>query len=295
MMSSFIDDIRNSFRKKDNSLNQIIFLNVIVFLIVLTANVIFTLAQQKPLYEQVLGWLTLPADIPTFLTRPWTLITYFFLHEDPFHILFNLLTLYWFGQIIGDLIGSKRITSLYVLGGLTGGLFFLLAYNTIPYLQARASLSVLLGASAGINAIVMAAATLVPDYTMFLLFFGAVRLRYIALACIAISMVQITTVNVGGGIAHLGGILIGYLFIVQLKKGKDWGKPVNNLNSFVQNLVKKDSNLKVSYKNTGKSKSKNGGQPSQEEIDGILDKISQSGYESLSKEEKQKLFHASQN
>ncbi len=295
MMSSFIDDIRNSFRKKDNSLNQIIFLNVIVFLIVLTANVIFTLAQQKPLYEQVLGWLTLPADIPTFLTRPWTLITYFFLHEDPFHILFNLLTLYWFGQIIGDLIGSKRITSLYVLGGLTGGLFFLLAYNTIPYLQARAPLSVLLGASAGINAIVMAAATLVPDYTMFLLFFGAVRLRYIALACIAISMVQITTVNVGGGIAHLGGILIGYLFIVQLKKGKDWGKPVNNLNSFVQNLVKKDSNLKVSYKNTGKSKSKNGGQPSQEEIDGILDKISQSGYESLSKEEKQKLFHASQN
>ena len=294
-MSSFIDDIKNSFRKKDNSLNQIIFLNVIVFLVVLTTNVILTLASQKHVYKEALLWLTLPADIPTFLSRPWTLVTYFFLHEDPFHILFNLLTLYWFGQIIGDLIGSKRITSLYVLGGLMGGIFFLVAYNTIPYLESRAPTSVLLGASAGTNAIVMAAATLVPDYTMFLLFFGAVRLKYIALACIAISMVQITSVNVGGGIAHMGGILIGYLFILQLRKGKDWGKPVNNLNTFVQNLVKKDSNMKVSYKNTGKGKTKNGNQPSQEEIDVILDKISQSGYESLSKEEKQKLFHASQN
>lgn len=295
MMSSFIDDIKNAFRKKDNSLNQIIFLNVIVFLVVLTANVILTLAQHKAVYEEIINWLALPADFGTFITRPWTLFTYFFLHQDPFHILFNLLTLYWFGQIIGDLIGSKRITALYVYGGLMGGLFFLLSYNTIPYLQVRSSLSVLLGASAGTNAIVMAGATLVPEYTMSLLLFGPVRLKYIALACIAISMVQITTVNVGGGIAHFGGILVGYLFIVQLRKGNDIGKPINSIGSFFKNMFKKDNHMKVSYKNLGKSKSKNTGLPSQEEIDTILDKISQSGYESLSKEEKQKLFHASQN
>lgn len=295
MMSSFIDDIKNAFRKKDNSLNQIIFLNVIVFLVVLTAHVILTLSQHKEVYKEILFWITLPADFPTFLTRPWTLFTYFVLHEDPFHILFNLLTLYWFGQIIGDLVGSKRITSLYVLGGLMGGILFLVAYNTIPYLQERAPYSVLLGASAGTNAIIMAAATLVPDYTMFLLLFGAVRLKYIALACIAISMVQITTVNVGGGIAHFGGMLVGYLFIVQLRKGNDMGKPVNAIGQFFGSLFKKDSNLKVSYKNMGKAKTKSSGKPSQEEIDTILDKISQSGYESLSKEEKQKLFHASQN
>src|SRR4051812_5319369 len=100
MMSSFIDDIKNAFKKKGNSLNQIIFLNVIIFLVVLVSNVILTLAQQKGLYIQILSWLELPSNLEVFITRPWTLFTYFLLHEDPFHILFNLLVMYWFGQII---------------------------------------------------------------------------------------------------------------------------------------------------------------------------------------------------
>ncbi len=291
-MSSFIDDIKNAFKKKDNSLNQIIFVNVIVFLTVLTANVILTLSQNKPIYTEVINWLALPSNIHVFITRPWTLFTYFILHEDPFHILFNLLVMYWFGQIIGDMIGSKRITALYILGGVVGGLLYILAYNTIPYFAGHVSNSVLLGASAGVYAIVTAAATLVPDYTMFLLFFGSVRIKYIALFYLVISVAQTTSTNAGGNIAHLGGALLGFLFIRQLKKGNDIGKPVNATLGFVETITKRDTGLKVTFKNTIKVKPS--GKPSQEEIDTILDKISQTGYESLTKEEKQKLFHASQ-
>ena len=216
MMSSFIDDIKNAFRKKDNSLNQIIFLNVIVFLFLLILNVILTLSRNREIYTEILSWLELPANLSVFITRPWTIFTYFILHEDPFHILFNLMVMYWFGQIIGDLIGSKRITSLYVLGGLLGGVLYMLAYNTIPYFSSQVSNSVLLGASAGVYAIVTAAATLVPEYTMNLLFFGSVRIKYIALFYLIISVAQTTSTNAGGNIAHLGGALIGFIFVRQL-------------------------------------------------------------------------------
>lgn len=292
-MSSFIDDIKNAFKKKDNSLNQIIFVNILIFLTVLTTNVILTLSQHKEIYTEIINWLALPSNIEVFITRPWTLFTYFILHEDPFHILFNLLVMYWFGQIIGDMIGSKRITALYVLGGVFGGLLYILAYNTIPYFAGHVSTSVLLGASAGVYAIVTAAATLVPDYTMFLLFFGPVRIKYIALFYLVISVAQTTSTNAGGNIAHLGGALLGFIFIRQLKKGTDIGKPVNAAFAFVENMTKREKGMKITYKNTANVRPS--GSPSQAEIDGILDKISQSGYESLSKDEKQKLFHASQN
>jgi MFS family permease len=201
--------------------------------------------------------------------------------------------MYWFGQIIGDMIGSKRITALYVLGGVLGGLLYILAYNTIPYFADHVSTSVLLGASAGVYAIVTAAATLVPDYTMFLLFFGPVRIKYIALFYLVISVAQTTSTNAGGNIAHLGGALLGFIFIRQLKKGTDIGKPVNAVFGYVENVTKREKGMKITYKNA--TNVRPSGSPSQAEIDGILDKISQSGYESLSKDEKQKLFHASQN
>ena len=291
-MSSFIDDIKNAFRKKDNSLNQIIFLNVIVFLFLLILNVILTLSRNREIYTEILSWLELPANLSVFITRPWTIFTYFILHEDPFHILFNLMVMYWFGQIIGDLIGSKRITSLYVLGGLLGGVLYMLAYNTIPYFSSQVSNSVLLGASAGVYAIVTAAATLVPEYTMNLLFFGSVRIKYIALFYLIISVAQTTSTNAGGNIAHLGGALIGFIFVRQLKKGVDIGKPINTTFGFLETAFKRDQQLKVTFKNPVKTKVT--GTPSQEDIDRILDKISQTGYESLTKDEKQKLFHASQ-
>lgn len=294
-MSSFIDDIKNAFKKKGNSLNQIIFLNIILFLTILVSNVVLTLALHKEVYHFLLSWLELPSNLSVFITRPWTLFTYFLLHEDPFHILFNLLVMYWFGQIIGDMIGSKRITALYVMGGVAGGLLYLLVYNLLPYFSSQVSSSVLLGASAGVYAIVTAAATLVPDYTMFLLFLGQVRIKYIALFYLIVSVAQTTSTNAGGNIAHLGGALIGFLFIKQLKRGNDIGKPVNSILGYIENLFTREKKMKVSFKNPNKTRTKTSGAPTQEEIDQILDKISQNGYESLNKEEKQKLFQASQN
>jgi hypothetical protein len=201
--------------------------------------------------------------------------------------------MYWFGQIIGDMIGSKRITALYVMGGVAGGLLYLLVYNLLPYFSGQVSSSVLLGASAGVYAIVTAAATLVPDYTMFLLFFGPVRIKYIALFYLVVSVAQTTSSNAGGNIAHLGGALIGFLFIKQLKRGNDIGKPVNSILGYFENIILREKTMKVTYKNTNKNEKSNA--PTQEEIDNILDKISQKGYGSLNKEEKQKLFQASQN
>jgi len=203
--------------------------------------------------------------------------------------------MYWFGQIIGDMIGSKRITALYVLGGVVGGLLYILVYNTLPYFSSYVTSSVLLGASAGVYAIVIAAATLVPNYTMFMLFFGPVRIKYIALFYLVISVAQTTSTNAGGNIAHIGGALIGFLFVRQLKRGNDIGKPVNATLGFFENFIMRDKSMKITFKNTSKVRTKNTSNPSQEEIDSILDKISQNGYESLNKEEKQKLFNASQN
>jgi hypothetical protein len=188
-----------------------------------------------------------------------------------------------------------------VLGGLAGGLLYMLMYNTIPYFAERVDSSMMLGASAGVFAVVVGAATFMPNYTMFLLLIGPVRIKYIALFYVILAFAQTTGSNAGGELAHLGGALVGFLYIKQLQKGNDWGRPVHSVLTFFKSFFKSQPKVKVSYRNessrktttrssTGSTKKQTA---SQDEIDAILDKISQSGYESLTKEEKQKLFNAS--
>lgn len=296
-MSSVIDDLKNTFRQRDNGLIQIIIINVVVFLVMLIAKVILVLAQSKGWYELISGYLMMPADPMTFLKRPWTLVTYFFFHEDIFHILFNMLFLYWFGIIVQQLIGDRKLVNLYILGGLVGGAFYLLIYNLIPYYHSKVMTSAMLGASAGVYAVVVGAATLAPNYTLHLLLLGPVRIKWIALFYLVLSFAGIIGVNAGGNLAHLGGAMIGYLFIISLRSGTDLGRPLDYVLMGVKGFVTAKPKVKVSYradKKTSSNKPGNQGYPNQDEIDAILDKISQSGYESLTKEEKQKLFSASQ-
>lgn len=296
---SLLDELKMAWKKPDNALVQIIIINLAVFILLNVLRVILSISGHPDTFENVLYQIALPSDITSFLYKPWTLITYFFTHEGFFHILFNMLFFYWFGRIIYEFLGNNKLINLYILGGLAGGLMFILIYNLVPYFHNRVQTSILLGASAGVLAVVVGAATYMPNYTVFLLFLGPVRIKYIAIFYVLLSFFRIDGTNAGGELAHLGGAIVGYFYIIQLKKGNDFGQPIIKLLVFIKSLFKPRPRVKVSYKsNTKKSskdkttKEKESG-VSQDEIDAILDKISKGGYESLTKQEKQKLFDAS--
>jgi membrane associated rhomboid family serine protease len=294
-----LDEFKNAFNRPNYEHVQIILINIAIFVVLKILFVILTLSQSAGVYEIILRQLMLPSNIEDFVFKPWTILTYFFTHEGFFHILFNMLFLYWFGRLIVEYLGSQKVVSLYVLGGLTGGLFYILMYNLLPYFQDRVATSVMLGASAGVYAITVGAATLMPNYTFFLLFLGPVKIKYIAIFYVFLSFAQSVGANAGGELAHLGGALIGYMYIVQLQKGNDIGYWIIQVMDYFKSLFSGKSDIKVTYKKSSKSgaaptpsgppRSKN----DQDEIDAILDKISERGYDSLSKEEKQKLFNAS--
>lgn len=205
------------------------------------------------------------------------------MHAGFFHILFNMLWLYWMGQIFEEYLGNKRTIGLYLLGGLSGALFFVLAYNFLPAFAGVVSGSTVVGASASVMAIIIATATLLPDYTISLMFIGPVRLKWIAIFYVLIDFLSIAGPNAGGEIAHLGGALFGFIYIKQLQRGHDWI-------GAIRGIFKSSSKLKVATRNSDRNSNS---KPRQEEIDRILDKISQAGYDSLNKQEKEVLFRAS--
>ena len=295
---SITQDIRDTFSRRDNALNQLIVINVLVYAVLVLLRVIFFVAQSAG-FEVIEQQLVLSSSGPVLLRHPWTLLTYSFAHVDFFHILFNMLNLYWFGRLIQEYLGNQRVVSLYVLGALAGAAFFLLAYNFLGAFQGYLGQPIL-GASAAVTAIIVAAATLLPDYTFVMFLIGAVKIKWIAaFVVVALSLEVIYTGNPGGGIAHLGGALLGYIFIKQLNAGRDLGQPVMATGQWLGRLFNRQP-MKVTHRGTAAASAKSTqkansrGMAPEDEVNSILDKISRSGYESLSKEEKQKLFQASQ-
>ena len=294
--TSIWDDTKREFRS-GNVISQLIIVNVAVFLIINIVYVVVVLIHSDRLIPEatrtsILSWIALPGGWMPLLERPWTLITHMFVHFGIFHILFNMLCLYWFGRIIQEFIGNKKILPLYILGGVSGAFLLLLSYTLFPGLSPAPAF----GASAGVLAIIVAAATLVPDYTIFLLFFGAVRLKYIAFFMIVIDLVSIPGLNSGGHIAHLGGALFGYIFIKQLQVGHDWSQPFNNFFEAIGNFFRARRQPRVVHKTRKEERKKRSSDVSegkQQQIDAILDKIARSGYDSLTKEEKEFLFKVS--
>ena len=297
--NSILDEFKMAWKKPDNGLIQIILINLIFFIVINILRVIISITDNPDTYGLIINQLALPSNIMTFLLKPWTLVTYFFTHERFFHILFNMLFLYWFGRIIYEFLGNNKLIILYILGGLIGGLLFILIYNLVPYYSNRVDNSILIGASAGVFAVVVGAATYMPNYTFFLLFLGPVKIKYIAIFYVLLSFFNIDGSNAGGELSHLGGAFIGFFYVQQLRKGNDFGQPIIQFLNFVKSLFKPSPKIKVSYKSkkqktqTKKTNVTKDTGISQDEIDIILDKISEGGYESLTKEEKQKLFDAS--
>ncbi|TXK37588.1 rhomboid family intramembrane serine protease, partial [Pontibacter qinzhouensis] len=232
---NILEDIKQAFREPNNTLKQLILINVIVFVVLIVMRLIVTYTVGPQVYGLLLSYIALPSYLHSLLIKPWTLITYFFTHEGFLHIIFNMLNLYWFGQLVREYLGDKKLLSLYVYGGLVGGILFVLMYNLIPYLSVYLGRP-MIGASASVLAIVVGAATLLPNFTFNLILIGPVRIKYIALFLVILSISGAVGDNAGGNIAHLGGAVLGWLFVKQLQNGRDMGRPLHAFLDFITNL-----------------------------------------------------------
>lgn len=294
-----------------NMVTKLILVNVGVFFALKLLYVAGFLAQYPQVHTWLLNHLQVPADLHQLAMQPWSLVTYMFLHDGFMHILFNLLWLFWFGQIFMLYLGDKRILPLYFLGGLAGALFYIGAYNLFPVFAPQASSALMMGASASAMAIVFGATAINPDHQVQLILFGLVRIKFLALFTLLLDIISIPTGNAGGHLAHLGGAAAGFAYIRMWQSGFDlfgfldfkkvkkgpklvYKRPYHPTGAAADNITQTvgGSEIIKTRKNSGDNPSGGFRQTltDQEKLDEILDKISQSGYDSLSKEEKEFLF-----
>ena len=278
---SILNDIKFRY-KKGNIVEKLIYINIAVFIITNLSNLF--LKSPKTELNFIVKWFSLDDSFTALFTKPWTIISYGFLHADFLHILMNLIVLYFIGNLFVQYFTQKQLLNFYILGTLFGGLLYLISQNYFPLFEGENS--ILVGASAGVSAIFIGIATYLPNYQLKLRFIGFVKLWHLAAIWIGLDLLALTGGNAGGHFAHLGGSLFGFLYVNQAsnKEIKIWDK--------LAALFKtKKKPLKTVYKspkrnsNTVKNTSLN-----QQEIDIILDKISKSGYNTLTKEEKEFLF-----
>jgi membrane associated rhomboid family serine protease len=295
------EDIKNPFNK-GNNLIRLIYINIGVFLIISIFSIVGYLLNNQKISENVLNILAVPASLNTLLVRPWTIITYMFTHKNIWHILLNMLWLYWFGRIFLEYLDQRKLVAVYLLGGISGAIVYVLSFNIFPAFKDVVPMSVAIGASASVMAVVIAIAAYVPNYAVQFFLIGRIRIIYVALAIFVVTSILDFPSNSGGKLAHIGGALFGFLFILNIKKGRDIGKGINSIIDFFATLFKPRRKMKVTYKKPAsnydypasdydynKTKVEH-----QAKINQILDKISKGGYDSLTKEEKDTLFKESQ-
>jgi len=293
-MGIYSNNIKPILKRKD-ILVRLIVINIAVFLILAVFNILKLF--HIDIADTIISYIALPAQLDLLLTRFWAPLTYMFAHQNVLHILFNMLMLYWFGQLFLMYFSPKNLGSLYIIGGLAGAALYLLLFNTIPMLVAM-NYSIMLGASASVMAIIFAVAFYKPDQEVTLFIFGRVKIIYIALVLLVLDLVGISSIsNVGGHIAHIGGAIVGYIYAKRYLKGKDITTWLNKTIDWIVNLFKPrntSKKMKVKYKKPETDYEYNQRRNNEsDDIDHILDKIKASGYTSLSAEEKKRLFDAS--
>jgi membrane associated rhomboid family serine protease len=288
------DDIRKTVRSGSN-LTKLIYINIAVFLLISVGSIIGYLLNNHDLSLKILNLFSVPSSIEAFLFRPWTLITYMFTHKDILHILFNMLWLYWFGLIFLEYLDQKKLVAVYLLGGISGAVVYIISFNIFPVFNQVVAESVAIGASASVLAIVVAIAAYVPDYSVNLFLLGRIKIKYVALVIFLLTSVMDFSVNSGGKLAHIGGALFGYFYTFSLRRGHDLGKGLNKIIDFFATLFKPRKKLRVTYKKRTTDYEYNKTKVDhQEQINKILEKISKGGYDCLTKEEKDILFKESQ-
>jgi membrane associated rhomboid family serine protease len=289
-----LDDIKKTVRS-GNSLTKLIYINIAVFLLISVGSIIGYLLSNQTLSLKLLNIFSVPSSIKAFLLRPWTLITYMFTHKDILHILFNMLWLYWFGLIFLEYLDQKKLVAVYLIGGISGAIVYIISFNIFPVFNQVVAESVAIGASASVLAIVVAIAAYVPDYSVNLFLLGRIKIKYVALAIFILTSVMDFSVNSGGKLAHIGGAAFGYIYTFNLRRGRDLGKGLNKILDFFVTLFKPRKKLKVTYKKPATDYEYNKARVDhQEQINRILEKISKGGYDCLTKEEKDMLFKESQ-
>ena len=272
---------------------KIIVINTLIFLALYLGAFFFKLSPAS-----FVSWLVLPTSFVDIILQPWSIITYAFLHAGFWHLFWNMYLLYWFGTYVFNLFTAKRFLTIYLLGGICGGLLYVLSYNLFPVFSNINSN--LMGASAAVLAIVIFIATYTPN-TIVRIFMFKVKLWQIGLAMVLLDLVQLpSSGNAGGLIAHIGGALFGFVYATQLAKGNDIGIWFETLIDLVLNLFKprhKRPFKKVhrTKQTAAKQTKKKPSNEHQAKIDGVLDKIGKSGYDSLTKAEKDFLFKAGKN
>lgn len=285
MNNNLFKDLKYKVFQSGNPIFFYIGINTIIFVAFALVNIPFFLSGKGGLaYSDLIReYAGFPASIAKLPTRFYTILTYQFFHDGLLHILFNMLWLYWMGRIFLDFLKPRQFHFVYLAGGFAGALLYLLAYNAFPVFAAAVPQATVIGSSASVMAVIVAAATLVPDYSIRLLFLGDVKLKYLALAYIVLDIIGIASRDAGGSFAHLGGAILGFTYVKLLRNGTDWS-----------NIFKRKPKLKVVRNEFSKPAGKKPADTvNQEEIDRILDKISKTGYDKLNKEEKETLFKAS--
>ncbi len=292
MQQSIFQEIKNFF-VRGSVLARLIGVNVAVFVFINLIRVIFFLWNMDGAGDALTHWLGISSNVHVVLHRPWTLFTYMFLHLEFFHILFNMVVLYVGGRLFSDFIGPDRLTATYILGGLAGALFYIASFNIFPVFEEVAPFAVAIGASASVLAIFIAIAVYMPDYQLPLLLLGRIRLKYIAIFFVVLDIISIDQGNPGGHLAHLGGAAWGATYASLLKAGKDPALVIGFYLGKIGRLFQKRPRMRVEYTSkrpvTDEEYNKKRAEDRQR-LDKILDKISQSGYDSLTREEKELLF-----
>ncbi len=297
-MAKILDDLKFSFQS-GNMVTRFIYINIAVF-VFLSLIRVFGYFYQSDLLGVVLPWISGSSVPQTMLFRPWTIISYMFVHVGLWHLVVNMIMLWFSGRLFGDLLNDRRFIAVYFLGGIAGFLLYFIAYNAFPVFSGTES--TLIGASASVIAVLVAIATYAPEMVVRLVLIGRVKLKFIAIFFVALDILFLDGGNSGGRLAHLGGALFGFLYARNLASGRDWSNGFFKVIDFFGELFRPKPKLRVASSNKKRrgtrktqtrSKEVRSEKSSQKRIDEILDKISQSGYDSLSKEEKEFLFNAS--
>ena len=282
-MNLILSAIKQAFADQKNPINKYITINAFVFVALLISAAFYVLGDiPNPFKMWVMQYFSLTANWKVFIFKPWTFFTYAFIHEKFFHMLFNMLVFHWFGNLIIEYLNKNRMLFIFWAGVLGGGILYSLFFDG----------NQLIGASAGIMALVIASATLLPNYEIVLAIFGRIKLKYVGMAYLVIDLLSMMGSNAGGSVAHLGGALIGYFTIKQIQSGNDWSSSVIPINNFIDKIFTRKNKLKIVHQSEQQAQASHAN-VSQAEVDLLLEKITKSGYDSLSKSEKELLFKAS--
>lgn len=302
--NSLIDDLKREF-SNGSMVNRLVIANLTVFLFLLIGKIFMMGLFQSPnTYSEFMSLLAVPQGLTQLAYQPWSILTYMFVHDGFFPILWNLLLLYWFGRIFVQIAGNERVLPLYVMGGIAGAIFYITFLYVVPGLAGTAQ--PMIGATSAVMAIVVATAAMRPNYSLRLIFLGAVKLKWIALVMVIIDLFSVANMSyAGGSLAHLGGASIGLLFGLQLNNGTDISEGFANFFEWIGDKFKSKPEPKpqptIVYKNTVPPTRKRKRAVVQKndvirqaKVDAILDKIKEvGGYDNLSPEEKEYLFRAS--